>query len=53
MNTLSKIFLTLIIVLIIALSIITFKYLKLRDLVYENLGDYDFSNYNKNTIQEK
>lgn len=44
MNTLSKVFLGIIIVLIVALSFVTFKYLKLRDVVYEHLGNYEFTN---------
>lgn len=43
MNKLSKIFLAIIIILLIALSFVTFKYLKLRDVVYEHLGNYEFT----------
>lgn len=44
MNNLSKVLLGIIIILVIALSFVTFKYLKLRDVVYENLGNYEFTN---------
>ena len=43
MNKLSKIFLVIIIVLTIALATMTFLYLKQRDLIYEYMGNYNFS----------
>ena len=43
MNKLSKILIAIIIVLIIALVTVTVKYLKQRDLIYEYMGNYNFS----------
>lgn len=43
MNKLSKILICIIIVLIISLAVITVKYLKQRDLIYEYMGNYNFS----------
>lgn len=43
MNKLSKILIGIIIVLVIALAIVTVKYLKQRDLIYEYMGNYNFS----------
>lgn len=43
MNKLSKVLIGIIVVLIIALVVITVKYLKQRDLIYEYMGNYNFS----------
>lgn len=43
MNKLNKIFSAIIIVLTIALTAMTFLYLKQRDLIYEYMGNYNFS----------
>ena len=43
MNKLSKILLVIIVALIILLAIVTIKYLKQRDLIYEYMGNYNFS----------
>ena len=43
MNKLSKILLAIIVVLVILLAIVTIKYLKQRDLIYEYMGNYNFS----------
>lgn len=48
MNKLSKILICIIVVLIICLAVITIKYLKQRDLIYEYMGNYNFS---ANTIK--
>mgnify|MGYP005774773075 CR=1 FL=1 len=53
MNKLSKIFLGIIIILIVVLSFVTVKYLKLRNQVYEYLGNYDFTYYNEDSEQNK
>lgn len=51
MNKLSKIFLVIIVILVILLSIMTFLYLKERDIVYEYMGNYNFSYGNEtNTL---
>lgn len=53
MNKLSKIFLGIIVILVIALCTITVLYLKQRDLIYEHFGNYEFTfnenNQNNNT----
>lgn len=43
MNKLSKILIGIIVILIILLAIVTVKYLKQRDLIYEYMGNYNFS----------
>lgn len=43
MNKLSKIFLGIIVILVIALTTMTVLYLKQRDLIYEYFGNYNFS----------
>ena len=43
MNKLNKIFLSIIIVLVILLGIVSVMYLKQRTLLYEYLGNYNFS----------
>ena len=43
MNRLSKILIGIIVILTILLSIVTVKYLKQRDLIYEYMGNYNFS----------
>lgn len=48
MNKLSKILILVIAILIIALATVTFKYLKQRDLIYEYMGNYNFSAKNVN-----
>ncbi len=53
MNKLSKIFLGIIIILIVLLSFVTIKYLKLRDQVYEYFGNYEFTYYNETSEQNK
>ena len=53
MKKLCAIFLSLIIILIIILSIVTIKYLKLRDQVYEYFGNYEFTYYNETLEQNK
>ena len=47
MKKLCAVFLSIIIILIIILSIVTIKYLKLRDQVYEYFGNYEFTYYNE------
>lgn len=53
MNKLSAIFLGIIVILVIMLSIVTIKYLKLRDQVYEYFGNYEFTYYNEESEQNK
>ena len=53
MKKLCAIFLSIIIILIIILSIVTIKYLKLRDQVYEYFGNYEFTYYNETSEQNK
>ncbi len=43
MNKLSKILIGVIVILIIVLAMVTVKYLKQRDLIYEYMGNYNFS----------
>ena len=53
MKKLCAIFLSIIIILIIILSIVTIKYLKLRDKVYEYFGNYEFTYYNETLEKNK
>lgn len=49
MNKLSKILIAVIAALVVLLIIVTYKYFKQRDLIYENMGNYNFSvNYSTN-----
>lgn len=52
MNRLSKIFLAIIVVLTVALITVTVMYLKQRDLIYEYMGNYQFTfqENNNNTV---
>lgn len=50
MNKLSKIFLVIIIVLTIALATMIVLYLKQRNLVYEYMGNYNFSTNSANEL---
>ena len=43
MNRLSKILIGIIVILTILLSIVIVKYLKQRNLIYEYMGNYNFS----------
>ncbi len=43
MNKINKFLIGIIFILIIALTIITIKYFKQRDLIYEYMGNYNFS----------
>ncbi len=53
MNKLNKIFLGIIIILMVLLSFVTVKYLKLKNQVYEYLGNYDFTYYNEDSGENK
>lgn len=43
MEKLSKFLIAIIVVLVVLLITITYKYFKQRDLIYENMGNYNFS----------